>query len=383
MKNVSGSGGDTIAARVHAAVDKALAERRVVGAVVLAARHGELICDIAGGHADREAGTAMKRDAIFRLASITKPLVTAAAMKCFEDGRLDLHAPVTRWLPDFRPALPDGSRPDITLHHLLTHTSGLGYAFSEDADGPYHRLNVSDGLDQPGLTLEENLSRLAKAPLAFAPGVGWRYSLGIDVIGGVLERVEDRSLPEIVRDTVTAPLGMEDTGFVVRDRARLVKPYADGKPEPVPMTDGMSVPYLGAAATFAPSRILDARSYPSSGGGMAGTAADILRFLEAIRNGGAPILKARTVDAMVVDHLGSRAQTRVPGWGFGYGWAVLVDPPSAGTPQAAGTLQWGGAYGHSWFVDRVNGLSLVALTNTAFEGMVGAFPIDIRNALYV
>ena len=178
-------------------------------------------------------------------------------------------------------------------------------------DGPYHKLNVSDGLDQPGLSLEENLSRLSAAPLNFVPGTGWRYSLGIDVVGGVLEKIEGRRLPEIVRERVTAPLELEDTDFSVRDLSRLAKAYADGDPEPVPMTDGIAVPLYGLAATFAPSRILDARSYPSGGAGMAGTAGDVLRFLEAIRTGGAPILNAETVETMATDHAGPQARHRV------------------------------------------------------------------------
>lgn len=369
-------------ARIDAAIDKALAERRIVGTVVLVARQGEIVYRRAAGYGDREAGTATREDTIFRLASISKPIVTAAAMRLVEDGRLALDAPVTRWLPDFRPALQDGSTPEIAIHHLLTHTSGLGYAFLEPPDGPYHKLNVSDGLDQPGLSLDENLSRLAAAPLAFAPGTGWRYSLGLDVIGRVLEKVEGRSLPEIVREKVTAALGLDDTDFSVRDLSRLAKNYADGDPEPVLMTDGIAVPLYGLAATFAPSRILDTRSYPSGGAGIAGTAGDILRFLEAIRIGGAPILDGKTVEAMATDQVGPQAETQGPGWGFGYGGAVLVDPAPTATPQASGTLQWGGAYGHNWFIDRANGLSVVALTNTAFEGMAGAFPIDIRDAVY-
>ncbi|WP_226580515.1 serine hydrolase domain-containing protein [Acuticoccus sediminis] len=368
--------------RIDAVIARALDEKRIVGAVVLVARNGELIARTAAGHLDREAGTAMREDAIFRLASITKPYVTAAAMRLVEEGRLDLHSPVTRWFPAFRPAAPDGARPEITVHQLMTHTSGLGYGFLEAADGPYHRLNVSDGLDQPGLSLAENLDRLAAAPLAFAPGTGWLYSLGIDVLGGILEKVEGRGLADIVRDRVTGPLGMDDTDFAVRDPARLAMPYADGKPEPVPLTDGMSVPVYDAAATFAPSRILDPGSYPSGGAGMAGTAGDVLRFLEVIRTGGAPILKPDTVATMALDHVGAGAETQGPGWGFGYGWAVLADPAPAGTPQAAGTLQWGGAYGHKWFVDPANGLSVVTLTNTTFEGMAGAFPLEIRNAVY-
>ncbi|GLK62543.1 serine hydrolase domain-containing protein [Paracoccus kondratievae] len=374
--------GPTLETRLDQAIDSALAEKRIVGAVVLVAKDGEIVYHRAAGHADREAGGEMHEDAIFRLASVTKPFVTAAAMRLVEEGRLDLNAPVTRWLPEFRPALPDGSTPEITIHQLFTHTSGLGYAFLEQADGPYHRLNISDGLDQPGLSLTENLSRLSAAPLHFAPGTGWRYSLGIDVLGGVLEQIEGQSLSEIVRDKVTAPLGLTDTDFTVRDPARLAKPYADGTPEPVPMTDGMAVPLMDVAAVFAPSRILDSNSYQSGGAGMAGTASDVLRFLEAIRTDGSPILKPETVKLMVSDQVGTDAETQGPGWGFGYGWAVLADPAPSGTPQAAGTLQWGGAYGHYWFVDRKNGLSVVALTNTAFEGMSGKFITDIRDAVY-
>jgi CubicO group peptidase (beta-lactamase class C family) len=293
-----------------------------------------------------------------------------------------MDAPVTRWLPDFRPASPDGSRPEITIHHLLTHTSGLGYGLLEAEDGPYRRLNVSDGLDQPGLSLEENLSRLAAAPLAFAPGTGWRYSLGLDVLGGILEKLTRQSLAELVREHITTPLGLPDTDFSVRDLSRLVKAYADSDPEPVPMTDGMAVPLFGIDAIFAPSRILNSRSYPSGGAGMVGTASDVLCLLEAIRTGGSPILKPETIASMIADQVGPQAQAQGPGWGFGYGWAVLADPSQTGTPQAAGTLQWGGAYGHNWFVDPANGLSVVALTNTAFEGMGGAFPSDVRNAVY-
>ncbi|MFT3974892.1 MAG: serine hydrolase domain-containing protein [Amaricoccus sp.] len=371
--------------RIDAAIDKALAEKRVVGTVVLAAHNGEIIHHRAAGYSDREARTPMREDAIFLLASVTKPFVTAAAMRLVEEGRLDLDAPVTRWLPDFCPTLTNGTKPEITIRHLLLHTSGLGYGLLEPADGPYHKLNVSDGLDQPGLSLEENLSRLAAAPLNFAPGTSWLYSLGMDVLGGVLEKVEGRSLPDIVREKVTAPLGLEDTDFSIRDVSRLAKAYADGDPEPVAMTDGIAVAQRGLeglAAIFAPSRIFDARSYPSGGAGMAGTAKDILRFLEAIRAGGAPILTAGTVESMVKDQVGAQAETQGPGWGFGYGWAVLDDPLPTGTPQAAGTLQWGGAYGHYWFMDRQNGISVVALTNTAFEGIGGAFPIDVRNAVY-
>ena len=114
---------------------------------------------------------------------------------------------------------------------------------------------------------------------------------------------------------------------------------------------------------------------------MNGTAHDVLRFLEAIRRGGAPILKPETVARMAAAHV-QRAETLEPGWGFGYGWAVLDDPQAAATPQSKGTLRWGGVYGHRWFVDPAQALSVVALTNTAIEGMAGAFVAQLRNAIY-
>lgn len=371
-----------LTARVDAAIEKAIADRRVVGTVVLVSRNGEVVYHRAAGLADREAGRPMREDAIFRYASMSKPLVTAAFMRLVEEGRVQLSDPVTQYLPDFRPQLASGEAPVITLGQLLTHTSGLGYGFLEPRDGPYHRLNISDGLDQPGLALDENLNRLAQAPLYYAPGAGWRYSLGIDVIGAVIEKATGKSLQDAVQEAVTGPLGLQDTAFAVTDPDRLATPYADGKPEPVRMTDGVYVPLWAGGVLYAPSRILDPASYPSGGSGLAGTAADMLRFLEAVRTGGGGMLKPETLALMMQDQVGPQAQTQGPGWGFGYGWAVLDDPAGAGTPQSRGTIGWGGAYGHTWFVDPVSGLTVVAFTNTALEGINGTFPAEIRDAIY-
>jgi CubicO group peptidase (beta-lactamase class C family) len=368
--------------RLDAAVDGALEKHRIVGTVVLVAHRGEPVYRRAAGLADREARVPMREDSIFLLASVTKPMVTAAVMRLIEEGRVGLEDPVTRWLPDFRPRLPSGVVPAITVRHLLTHTAGLSYRSFEPADSPYHALEISDGLDQPGLSLAENLRRLVEAPLVYEPGSAWRYSLAIDVLGAVIAEASEEPLPEAIRHLITRPLGMKDTDFIVVDRGRLAIPYADGTPEPVRMTDGMSVPLFGAPVTFFPTRIFNQGSYPSGGAGMAGTAPDVLRFLEAIRIARDGVLRASTVEWMMATHVGSWAQTYGPGWGFGLGWAVLDDPAAAATPQPKGTIQWSGVYGHSWFVDRVNALSVVVLTNTAFEGMSGAFPLEIRDAIY-
>ena len=156
----------------------------------------------------------------------------------------------------------------------------------------------------------------------------------------------------------------------------MVAAYRDGAPEPARMSDGDEVPFLGAAIRFAPSRAFDPASYASGGAGMIGTADDVLRLLEAVRRGGAPILKPDTVALMTAAHV-KQAEALEPGWGFGYGWATLVDPRDAATPQSKGTLRWGGVYGHRWFVDPARALSVVALTNTAIEGMAGAFTNEL------
>ncbi len=376
--------------RIDAAIGSAIADHRLVGAVVFVARDGKIAYAHAAGLLDREAGTPMREDAIFRLTSVSKPIVTVAALRLAARGVIALDQPVTRWLPAFHPALPDGSQPSITLHHLLTHSSGLSYRFLEPEGSAYHLLDVSDGLDQPGRAMDDNLRRLAQAPLAFAPGTAWRYSLSIDVIGAVLEAATGQTLDAIVRDQVTGPLGLVDTGFTVTDRARLATPYADGTDGPVRMDGTITVPLPPQAGEgaipFTPDRIFDPASFRSGGAGMAGTARDLLIFLEAIRTarteGSGPILTQNMVATMMRDHVGPQAETQGPGWGFGYGGAVLVDPAPSGTPQATGTLQWGGAYGHNWFIDPINRLSVVLLTNTAFEGMAGRVVTDVRDAVY-
>ncbi len=374
-----------IPARVDQAIERAVAERRLVGCVVRIALDGATVYHAAAGLADREAGRPMREDAIFRLASVTKLLASAAAMALIERERLGLDDPVARWLPKFRPKLPDGTEAVITVRHLLTHTAGLSYGIFQPDDGPYARAGVSDGLDQPGLPMDEELRRLAGVPLFYPPGTAWGYSLAIDVLGAVLARVEDEPLPKVIERLVTAPLRMADTAFTVRDPARLAVPYVDGSP-PRRMTDPDLVPPPGPGSgiRFSPSRIFDPQSFASGGAGMAGTAGDILTLCETLRQGGGKILKSETVRAMMDNQIGAlRINTRpVPAWGFGFGGAVLVDPELAAVPQGKGTWSWGGVYGHHWYVDPANRLAVVALTNTAIEGMTGSFVGALMRAVY-
>src|SRR5262245_26775518 len=158
--------------RLRDVIDTAIAKGRIVGVVMLVAKDGEIIFATERGYADREAGIPVRRDTLFRLASVTKPFVAMAALVMADQGRISLDDVVSLHLPYFKPRLANGSQPEIRLRHLLTHTSGLSYDYP-DAD-------FSDGLSDTDFGFEENFTRLAKRPLKFAPGSGWEYSVAID-----------------------------------------------------------------------------------------------------------------------------------------------------------------------------------------------------------
>ncbi|SFR94811.1 CubicO group peptidase, beta-lactamase class C family [Dyella sp. OK004] len=372
-------------AAVDAVLDQALREQRLVGAVVLVQHRGRFVYRNAAGWADREARRPMRADTLFRLASVTKPIVTAAAMVLVSQGRLDLDAPVTRWLPAFRPALADASVPTMTLRHLLSHSAGLGYRFLDsETDGPHARAGVSDGMDASNLSLAENVRRIATVPLHYSPGEGWCYSLAVDVVGAVLEAACGQPLDAIVRDLVCAPLGMSDTAFHAVDPARLAVPYVSDTPAPHALREGEVAAAFPdtAGIIYNPARALDRSAFPSGGAGMVGVADDVMTLLEVLRRGGDPLFDATWAGEMGRIQTGDYGPPDEPGWGFGLGFSVLRDPSLTATPEAPGTWRWGGAYGHSWFVDGALELSVVAFTNTLYEGMSGPFVTELRDAVY-
>jgi CubicO group peptidase (beta-lactamase class C family) len=369
--------------RLDAVIDAAISEQRIVGTMVIVARDGGVVYRRAAGFADREAQRPVRDDTLFRYASMTKPIVSTAALALIEAGKLGLDDPVAQWLPAFQPRLADGRTPAITVRQLLTHTAGLTYNFFEPEDGPYHRAKVSNGFDDVRISLDENLARISQAPLAYEPGTRWGYSVATDVLGGVVAKAGGGTLQEVVRRLVTGPLGMEAT-FPVEASARLATPYADGTPSAVRMSDPQAVPFVGSPIIFSPSRSFDERAFASGGAGMAGTADDYLKFLEAIRNGGAPIVKGTTAAAMTTNQVGDLDVPIVPGgkWGWSFAFAVLESPDPQATAQSAGTYRWGGVYGNNFFVDPAQKLTVVVLTNTALAGMSGAFPDAMQEAVY-
>ena len=361
--------------KVDAVIDQAIAEDRIVGTVVLIEQDGKLVYERAAGLADKESRKPMQLDAQFRLSSVSKPIVTVAALALVDRKKISLDDPVTKWLPDFKPKLADGTTPTITVRQLLTHTAGLNYTFAEKADGPYHKAQVSSGFDGVKIDLAEEVRRLGSVPLVNEPGKQWQYSLSIDVLGAVIERATGQPLGAAIADLVTKPLGMTQTSFWV-DRAqadRVATAYFNGPSGTARMADPQSIPFALSALVYSPSRAFDSKVFPSGGAGM-------MRLLEAMRKGGAPVLGKSTAESMFSNQIeGSGPQ---PGVGFGFGGAFVIDPKVAKTPQSAGTLFWGGVYGHSWFVDPARKIIVVAMTNTALEGMAGKFPNALVAAVY-
>ncbi|MCB1487955.1 MAG: beta-lactamase family protein [Bauldia sp.] len=368
--------------RLDAVIDKAIGENLIVGTVVMVMKDGKPAYQRIAGFADREAGRKMTEDTIFRLASVTKPLVAATTLAMIERGILGFDRNITEWLPHFRPRLLDGYTPEITIRHLLTHTAGFGYPTAAP-DDPYVDAGISGGLEDQGMSMEENLKRIAEVPLFFAPGTGWRYGVSLDILGEIVGRAHGGTLGDAVAHYVTGPLGMVDTAFSVTDRARLAAAYADSDHGAVLMDDPHQLKTgPGAGMVFSPSRIFRPEAFQSGGAGMAGTAGDFMRFLETIRTGGGPILKADTVEAALANQVGEMRDADEPGAGFGYLSGIVVDPERTGIPYSVGTARWGGVYGHNWFMDRKAGISAFDFTNTAVEGCIGAFPKDITRAVY-
>lgn len=365
--------------RVDAAVDNAIANQRIVGAVTVVSRDDEVVYRKASGSFDREAGTRMFPEAIFRLASVTKPLVAATALAMVERDLLGLDNAVADHLPWYRPRLKDGREPKITVRQLLTHTSGLSYDLQGDRE-------VTSGLQQTNLSLRENFSlHAARIPLLFEPGTGWSYGVNIDVLGAVIEALHGGSLDDAFQQYIAKPLAMKDTGFAVSDRSRLAPPYADGPPGLRRMKEPETVIRVddGGIELFSPERIFNPRAFQSGGAGAVGTADDLVRFFEAIRNRGTPILKPELVAQAIQNQIGELPrEDKDAGQRFGFLGAVIVDPKAANRPQSPGSIRWGGIYGHEWFVDFAAGITAVMVTNTATEGCVGDYPKVVARAIY-
>jgi CubicO group peptidase (beta-lactamase class C family) len=343
---------------------------RVPGAVVLVARKGRVAYVTSVGMRDPDSKAPMTPDAIFAIASMTKPMASVAAMMLYEEGRLLVSDPVSKYLPAMGTMQVGVERTDasgkttvhlvpvereMTIQDLLRHTSGLTY--NNRGTTAVHKLYP----DTPAVRSagpDELIALLAKAPLRFQPGTKWEYSHATDVLGRVVEVVSGTTLGAFLQERVWSPLKMTDTAFWVPadKQARLARPFAKD-------------PDTGKAP-----EIRDVTTKPKleCGGGCAvSTAHDYSRFAQMLLNqgslDGARILGRKTVEYMTADHLGpnvTRGSDYTPGdgYGFGLGFAVRTSTGAANSNGSAGDFYWGGAYGTLFWVDPKEQLVVVSMT---------------------
>ena len=369
---------------IDAVLEQSFFEERIAGAVVMVNHDGKTAYFRAYGFADPENSVEMQIDSLFRLSSVTKLYTSLAAAVLIDRGIIGLDDPVTKWLPEFTPKTLDGNTPLMTIRHLLTHTAGLDYKWAQVRNGPYELANVSDGLDISGITLEENLKRIASVPLRFVPGSRYLYSLSPDVLGAVIAKAHGTTFEKAMAELLTEPLGMKDSRFVASDadRSRMTVPFYYFHGELIPMeADEYVVNELGWHFLFSPDRVFDPDSYPSGGVGMMGTAYDLMLLVEALRNLRLPTVSEETMKMMATNELPA-GMPDDPSLGYCKGFALMLDPQLAQSPQSPGTLLGGGVYGHTWFTDPQRKLSVVVMTTTAITERAEHVSTHIRNAIY-
>jgi CubicO group peptidase (beta-lactamase class C family) len=327
----------------------------IPGAVLAVARAGRLAYVEAFGSRDREADAAMSADAIFRIASMTKPITSVAAMMLAEEGSLEIAAPVASYLPEFAEMTVGVERRKaervMTVQDLLRHTSGLTY--EDYGDSPVQMVWRDSDLRDENQTNQELVHKLGRLPLMFEPGTTFEYSRSTDVVGRIVEVVSGRPLGEFFAERIAGPLGMADTGFgATGQRAgRVAEPQAD--------------PATGKRPSM--RNVAQPGRFQSGGGGAVSTAADYLRFCQMLLNGGEldgmRLLSPKTVALMSADHLppdvrysgvarfGAMAPTAEFGLGFGLGFAVRTAAGRSPLPGSVGEYFWHGVSGTTFWID--------------------------------
>lgn len=352
---------------------------KLPNAQVLVAREGQPVHYAHMGKL-RDDGTDMREDALFRIASMTKPVTSIAFMQLVEQCKVAVDDPVARVLPEFAklgaysggggavPFAPMQRGKPMRFVDLLSHMSGLTYGFQNrtSIDAAYRdaRLDLSRG----AINSDEYIATLAKIPLEFEPGTSWNYSVSTDVLGVAVERLSGMSLGEYFKQNIFEPLGMTDTGFDVAPESidRLADAYG--------YQPGKSPALVDKAEE---SRLRQAAKFHSGGGGLIGTIADYHRFSSMLLNkgelDGARIIAPKTLDLMTANHLpGGADLTQISqslfseannaGTGFGLGFAMVIDPARTLMPASKGEFYWGGAYSTAFFVDPVERVTMVFMT---------------------
>ena len=365
-----------ISAKMQAYVD----EGKVAGMITTVARRGQTVHLEKTGWMDREAQRPMELDAIFRIASMTKPITAVAIMTLYEEGYFTLNTPISAFIPGFQDVkvfvretgddveVEDLARP-ITFRHLFTHTAGLSYGWNQDdpVDRYYIKLQKAAGVERAKVTTKDVVGMLTQAPLAFQPGTQWRYSLAIDVLGYLIEVISGQPLDRFFKDRLFEPLGMTDTDFYVPQSkaARLTALY--GHPEGATELQLLEAP--------ADSPRFSKPAFLSGGGGLVSTTSDYARFLQMLVNGGeldgTRILSPTTVDLFTINHAPAAAlpygfargeDLFHQGYGYSLGTRVLMDVSASGKAGSMGEFGWDGAFNTYFWIDGTRALYGLLMT---------------------
>lgn len=369
--------------------DRYLENGRFPGFTLLVSRGGSVAHLSFQGDAKTEDKTPMAEDTLVRIYSMSKPITSVALLSLYEEGRFKLDQPVSTFIPswsDLR-VFADGSAADyttkfpereMTVHDLLTHTSGLTYGWMgrHPVDAMYRR----NGIDSRADKLESYVELLGQQPLLFSPGTEWSYSVATDVIGRLVEVISGQRFDRFLSERIFQPLGMHDTGFWVEDEraSRLAANYAVPSLSPFPLPEGASGDSMVCIDDGGPGTPY--RSNPeflSGGGGLVSTIGDYHRFTQMLIRGGeldgARVLGRKTIEYATTNHLpGGQdlasmgqpvfSETKYDGVGFGLGFSVVVDPAAAQVISSAGEYAWGGAASTLFWIDPAEELTVIGLT---------------------
>ena len=350
------------------------------GAISMVQRRGKVVHFATYGRRDLEAGAPVEHDTIFRIYSMTKPIVSVGLMTLYEEGRFQLDDPVAQYIPQFRglkvlaggtvdaPQLRPPSR-EMTVADLLRHTSGLVSQADAVLGDAYTRLGLLTSASSG--TLAEMIAKLGTLPLKCDPGAQFNYGISTDVVGYLCEVLSGQRLDDFLRERLLGPLGMVDTGFAVLDEdvERFAACYRPGTAdEPILVVEDRP---------DASSRYTHPRTYLSGAGGMVSTASDYMRFCKMLANGGEldgqRVLGPRTLAFMALNHLpggrdlaqmspASAGETSREGVGFGLGFARVLDPAVLGGLSIPGEYYWGGAASTAFWITPAEDLAVVFMT---------------------
>ena len=376
---------------------------KLAGTLTLVARQGKIAYFEPQGHLEIERKRPVAQDSIFRIYSMTKPIVSVGLMMLWEQGRFQLDDPVHKFIPSWKDqgVFAGGNHPNwkttpverpMNVRDLLSHQSGLTYGFMErtNVDAAYRKIRIADLARRMDYTSREMVEELASQPLEFSPGTRWNYSVSTDVCGHLIELISGQRLDAYLKEHVLQPLGMSDTSFIIADdrTKRFAANYQRQRDDRLLLIDDPAKSAYRECTFF------------SGGGGLVSTAHDYFRFASMMLNKGEldsiHLLGRKTVELMTMNHLpggqdltnlafpGMFSETAYYGVGFGLGFSVMQSPARAMISGTPGEFAWGGAAGTAFWIDPAEQMVVVFMTQIMQMGLPAPYPLrrELRALTY-